>query len=438
MPTFLDEALIHVKAGDGGAGAMHFRHEKYVPRGGPDGGDGGDGGSVALLADAELNTLYTFQHRRRFKAEPGDPGGPSRMHGRSGKDLVIPVPVGTTIRSQEGEVLGDLREAGQTLVVARGGKGGLGNVHFKSSTNQAPGFAEKGEPGEERDLELELRLIADVGIIGAPNAGKSTLLSVVSAARPKVADYPFTTLVPNLGVIDAGDYTYVAADIPGLIEGAHQGVGLGHEFLRHVERTLVLWHLVDGSGPNPPEVFAQVLEELTKYDPDLMKKPQIVVVSKMDIPETQQRWPELKSTFNQMGYEAMSISAPTHDGIDPLIYRTADLVREETATRRAQEERDDESAIITIKRPADYFEIERKRRTFHVTGETVERLAVMTDTDSDEAMYRLHQRLRRMGVLQSLQRSGARPGSKVRIGETEFEWGPSEELKYGAAVGTEE
>jgi GTP-binding protein len=423
VPAFLDEARIYVHAGDGGAGAAHFRREKYVPLGGPDGGDGGRGGSVILRAERGLNTLFEFKYRRRFKAESGQPGGATRMNGRYGKDLVIEVPVGTVVREVDGDVLGDLREQGQELVVAKGGQGGLGNVHFKSSTNQAPGFAEKGEPGQEFWLDLELKLIADAGLIGVPNAGKSTLLSVMSAARPKIADYPFTTLVPNLGVVEAGDYTFVAADIPGLIEGAHAGVGLGHEFLRHIERTLVLLHVVDGSAPDAVDVFRQVLEELVLYDPGLGEKPQIVVVNKMDLPEAEAQWPELQQTFTEMGYETYAISAATNQGLAPLIYRTAELVREQSAKRIDEErEAESEAAVITIKPHPDHFEIERRRKTFYVHGETVERLAVMTNTESAEAMHRLDQRLKRMGVFTALEQAGIEDGAKVRIGDVELVW----------------
>lgn len=421
MHTFLDEARIHVAAGHGGNGSMHFHREKFVPRGGPDGGDGGNGGSVTLRADRSLNTLFAFQRKRRFAAEPGRAGGQNRMHGRSGKDLEIAVPVGTVVRDGEtGEQLGDLARDGQTLVVARGGKGGLGNVHFKTSTNQAPGFAEKGEPGEERWLDLELKLIADVGIIGLPNAGKSTLLSVISAARPKIADYPFTTLSPNLGVVEVGDSTFVAADIPGLIEGAHAGVGLGHEFLRHIERTLVLLHLIDGSELDPVGAYRQVNDELRQYDATLGQRPQIVVISKMDLPETQERWPGLQERFRELGHEVLGISAVTRDGVDRLIQRTAAVLAEQ---RRDQEQaRDDEVEVITVKPHPDRFEVERKRDTFYVRGETAERLAVMTDLESEEAVHRLQQRLKRMGVFNALERAGAREGSKVRIGEAEFVW----------------
>jgi GTP-binding protein len=423
--TFLDEARIFVKGGDGGAGAMHFHREKFVPRGGPDGGDGGKGGSVLLRADAGLNTLFPFKRRRRFAAEAGQGGGANRMHGRMSKDLIVDVPVGTVVRDAEsGEILGDLRRAGQTLAVARGGQGGLGNVHFKTSTNQAPGFAEKGEPGTERWLDLELKLIADAGLIGQPNAGKSTLLSVMSAARPKIADYPFTTLTPNLGVVEAGDYTFVAADIPGLIEGAHAGVGLGHDFLRHIERTMVLLHVVDGSVEDPLATFEQVLDELRRYDAALAEKPQIVVVNKMDLPAAQEAWPALQTRLRTLGYEALAVSAATREGIDALIYRTADLVRE-GARARADEERESEIEVIRVKPPADRFQVERKRSTFYITGETVERLAVMTDVGSEEAMHRLEQRLRRMGVFTALERAGIRDGATVRIGDVELVWDES-------------
>jgi GTP-binding protein len=348
------------------------------------------------------------------------------MHGKSGPDLVVPVPVGTVVRNAEsGELLGDLTRDNQLLVVARGGKGGLGNVHFKSSTNQAPHFAEKGEPGERRSLELELKLIADVGIIGLPNAGKSTLLSVISAARPKIAEYPFTTLIPNLGVVEVdAEHTFVAADIPGLIEGAHEGVGLGHEFLRHIERTLVLIHLLDGATEEPLHAFHQVNRELAEYAAGLAEKPQLVAVNKMDLPDAQAQWPDLERALRELGHDVLPISAATRQGIDALIYRVAALVREQT---RDIEQEESEVEVITIKPPADHFEVERKRKTFYVTGETVERLVVMTDLSNEEAVHRLQTRLKRMGVFTALQRAGAGEGSKVRIGEAEFTWDSSYE-----------
>jgi GTPase len=419
--TFLDEADIHVQGGNGGAGAMHFRREKYVPNGGPDGGDGGNGGDVVLRADSSINTLFTFKRRRWFQGEHGEPGGPARMHGRTGKDLVVSVPVGTIVRDTESsEMVADLKADGQTVVVARGGKGGLGNVHFKTSTNQAPGFAEKGEPGTERWLALELKLIADAGLIGLPNAGKSTLLSVITAARPKIAEYPFTTLSPNLGVVEADDATFVVADIPGLIEGAHQGVGLGHEFLRHIERTLVLVHVLDGSAPDPIEAFEQIERELALYDADLPQKPQIVAVNKLDIPEALERFPVLQAELKTCGFEAWPVSAVTHMGLEPLVFRMLEIVREQA--RAAEPVSEDELQTVHVVRNPDRIQVARKRGTFTVSGETAERLAVMTDMTSEEAVRRLQRRLKQLGVFTALQKAGVREGNTVRIGAVEFVW----------------
>jgi GTP-binding protein len=289
---FLDEADLQISAGRGGDGMMHFHREKYVSRGGPDGGDGGRGGSVYLVVDRKLNTLYRFRGTRSFRAENGAKGGTSNKRGRSGDDVLIPVPPGTMVRELPGgRLLGDLTADGQRMRVARGGRGGRGNPHFASASNQTPHVAERGEPGEERGLRLELRLIADIGLVGAPNAGKSTFLAAVTAAKPKIAPYPFTTLEPNLGVAALGDYqTVVLADIPGLIEGAHAGAGLGYAFLRHVQRTRVLIHLIDGAAPDPLADFSQINTELALYDPDLGRKPQIAAVNKIDLPEAAERW----------------------------------------------------------------------------------------------------------------------------------------------------
>jgi GTP-binding protein len=421
MHTFLDEATIHVHAGNGGNGSMHFHREKYVPHGGPDGGDGGTGGDVILRADRTVNTLFTFKRQRRFEADSGQAGGASRMTGRTAKDLVIDVPVGTIVRDQKtSEILADLTDDNQMVVVARGGKGGLGNVHFKTSTNQAPGFAEKGEPGEERWLELELKVIADAGLVGLPNAGKSTLLSVISAARPKIADYPFTTLTPNLGVVDVGDYSFVVADIPGLIEGASEGVGLGHEFLRHIERTLVIVHVLDGSGDDPLEAFRQINNELARYDQALLDRPQLVALNKVDLLGPGDGVTDLQRRLEELGHEVFPISAVTREGVDRLVYRLADLIRQQASVIEA-EHRDDVE-VITVKPHPDHFEVERKRGTFYVTGEMAVRLAVMTDMDSDEAVLRLQRRLKRMGVFTALERAGIREGNTVRIGEVEFTW----------------
>ncbi len=328
---FVDTARIYVKAGDGGHGCIAFRREKYVPRGGPAGGDGGRGGDVILVVDHNIQTLMDFRYQRHFKAERGEHGMGDKKHGANAEDIRIKVPPGTVVKDAEtGEVLADLTEPGQEVVVARGGRGGRGNARFKSSTNQAPQFAEDGKPGEERWLELELKLLADVGLVGFPNAGKSTLLSRVSAAKPKVASYPFTTLIPNLGVVEHGEQSWVMADIPGLIEGAHQGVGLGHEFLRHIERTRVLLHVVDVAGTegrDPVDDFLKINEELGFYDERLTKLPQIVAANKIDIPAGEENLPRFHEAVQKKGFKVFPISATTGQGIDALLAAIAETLR---------------------------------------------------------------------------------------------------------------
>lgn len=320
---FVDQAKVYVKAGDGGNGCLSFRREKYVPRGGPDGGDGGRGGDVLCIADPQLHTLMDFRYRTRFVARRGGDGGSANRHGADGDDLRIKVPVGTVVRDAEtGEVLADLAEAGQRVVVARGGRGGRGNARFKSSVNQAPRRTEAGRPGEARWLALELKLLADVGLVGFPNAGKSTLLSRLTRARPKVGDYPFTTLSPNLGVAEYRGETFVLADIPGLIEGAHEGLGLGHRFLRHVERTRVLIHVVDLSGTDgrdPLQAYATVNRELARYGAGLENRPQVVAANKVDLPEARDRWPAFREALEREGVRAVPVSAVTGEGLDDLL-----------------------------------------------------------------------------------------------------------------------
>ncbi len=321
MARFVDQVKIHVKAGDGGHGCVSFRREKYVPRGGPDGGDGGRGGDVILVADPQLHTLYDFYHRVHFRAENGRPGMGKKMTGRDGEDLILRVPVGTVVRDAEtGEVLGDLVRPGQRLIVARGGKGGRGNARFATPTNQAPRYAEPGRPGEERWLILELKLIADVGLVGLPNAGKSTLLSRISAARPKIADYPFTTLQPNLGVVALSDErTFVVADLPGLIEGAHRGVGLGLDFLRHVERTRVLLQVIDASSEDPLRDFEIIEKEMAHYQPELLKKPRAVALNKIDLIPDRNLLRPVKETLERKGHPVYLISAATGEGLRDLL-----------------------------------------------------------------------------------------------------------------------
>jgi GTP-binding protein len=337
---FVDYVKIHVKAGDGGRGCVSFRREKYVPRGGPDGGDGGKGGDVILKADPHLYTLLDHRYQKTYRAEKGEHGKGKKMHGRNGEDLIIKVPVGTIVKDAEtGEIIADLDNPGKEVIVARGGRGGLGNAHFATPTEQAPRYAQPGEPGEERDIILELKLIADVGLVGLPNAGKSTLISRISAARPKIADYPFTTLKPNLGVVRVDEYrSFVVADIPGLIEGAHRGAGLGHQFLRHVERTVVLLHMVDVSDMtdgDPVDNFNKINKELGQYSKELLDKPMIVAATKTDI-ANQDKLEKLKKYCQNMDFPFFSISAVTGEGINELVgylFKVVESRRGEIDTR---------------------------------------------------------------------------------------------------------
>ncbi len=432
---FFDRAKIFVKAGNGGNGAAHFRREKFAPQGGPDGGDGGRGGSVYFEAEAGLNTLVDFHYHQRFRAGDGGNGGGSRMHGKAGEDLVLRVPPGTLVRNADtGAILADLTTPGQRVLIARGGRGGLGNVHFATATNQAPREAQFGEPGEELHLALELKLIADVGLVGMPNAGKSTLLSVVTRAKPKIANYPFTTLVPNLGVVEVGDYargdgtSFVIADIPGLIEGAAEGVGLGHDFLRHVERTRLLLHLIDGDNVamDPWEEFEVINRELEAYRPELAQLPQIIVFTKMDLPAARERWPEVEAKARERGLPAFAISAPTREGVLDLINFTAAQLREiptrplpEVAAAGVSDE-----GTVTL-RPQDdtSFTITQEGRVFIVRGKRVDLLAQMTNTETEEGLARLEKQMRKLGVFDALEKAGVQPGDTVRFGPVELGWG---------------
>jgi GTP-binding protein len=415
---FLDEVKIDVAAGKGGDGSVHFRREKYVPRGGPDGGDGGRGGHVILRVRSTMHGMSWYREKHRFRADAGRNGGSSNKSGRQGKDLVLPVPPGTVVRSDPGgEVLADLLEPGDELVAARGGRGGRGNARFATARRQTPRLAERGEPGESRQLHLELRLIADIGIVGAPNAGKSTLLAALTQARPKIAAYPFTTLQPNLGVAEVDGRRLVLADIPGLIEGAHQGVGLGDRFLRHIRRTRSLIHLVDGSADDPLREMDEVSAELAAYDPVLARKPRVVAVNKLDLPEVQRRWPDLKAELEARGLRPLAISAMAATNLDGLMHAAASAA--EGAAAEASEE------VIPIHRPpeADSFAVARDPDVaWRVSGRGVERAAAMTYWEHDEAVRRFQRTLARMGVEQALRQAGVKPGDTVRIGEFELQW----------------
>ena len=415
---FYDEARIYVKAGDGGDGAVAFRREKYVPYGGPAGGDGGKGGDVVFTVDPHLNTLYRFSKRRHFKAARGQHGRGKNQHGAGGADLRVPVPPGTVVYDADAdEFLGDLTEPGQELVVAQGGRRGRGNARFTTSTNQAPRIAEHGAPGQERWLRLELRLLADVGVVGAPNAGKSTLLAAVTAARPKIAPYPFTTLQPNLGVVVLDSQTeFVLADIPGLIEGASEGKGLGHEFLRHIQRTRVLIHLLDGLSADPLADFAAINRELAAFGHGLAQKPQLVALNKVDMPQVRARWPQIRAALEAQGYPAMAISALAREGTRELLYRAAHMLAELPEEVPARE--------LPVFRPDDdeAFTIERDDDGWWVRGVRVERLAAMTVWNLDEAVRRFQRTLERMGITAALEEAGVQPGDTVRIGERELVW----------------
>jgi GTPase len=423
---FYDQVKIHVAAGHGGKGAVAFRREKYIPFGGPSGGDGGKGGDVVLYVNPHLNTLYHLAHQKEFEAPDGQPGGVKDMYGAGGEDLRIPVPPGTLVIDDEtGAIVADLVEPGDEAVVAQGGRGGRGNIRFATPTNQAPRIAENGDPGEDLSLRLELKLLADVGLVGMPNAGKSTLLSVTTAAKPGIAPYPFTTLQPNLGVVALSpNDTFVIADLPGLIEGASQGKGLGHEFLRHIERTRVVIHLVDGHALDPIEDFDTINAELAEFGHGLMDKPQIVVVNKLDIPGVREMMPEFEAAFRARGYDqVLGISALTHENTRPLMGMAYRLVQEtpepklERSTPVIVRPNVDEDEIIVTREAQDIWRVRCGK---------IERAVARTRTEYHEALLRLHHYLDSQGVLSELRKAGVNEGDTVRIGDYEFEWVESE------------
>ena len=420
-----DLVEIVVKAGGGGDGVVSFRREKFVPFGGPDGGDGGDGGDVVIMADSGVSNLRIFEHKRFYRAADGKNGKGKKKHSKKGENLILTVPVGTVVshKTQIGgdDVIADLELLGQQIVVARGGKGGLGNTHFASSINQAPQIAQKGEAGEEYSLILELRLIADVGIIGYPNVGKSTLLASASAAKPKIAGYPFTTREPILGVVEVGQRSLVLAEIPGLIDGAHLGRGLGHDFLRHIVRTKILIHLVDGSSASPTEDMIKVNNELSLFDSALANKPQLVVVNKTDLPQVQTRFAEIKDAFRCAGTRVLFISAAAGDGVSELMAETMKMLDEVTRLRREV----DEKIPKKIFRPQPRgigASVRKEGDTFVVVAPELERIVARTDMTSPGVHRQLKRQLARLEVGRALEKAGVKPGDRVRCGNLEWEW----------------
>ena len=422
---FYDYAKVHVKGGDGGNGIVAWRREKYVPMGGPAGGDGGNGGSIILEADNNLRTLIDFRYNTHYKADKGRHGQGSSMHGSSADDKVLKVPVGTVVRDAETEqILADLTAAGQRVVVAKGGRGGRGNTHFVSSTHRAPTLAENGDAGEERWITLELKLLADVGLVGFPNVGKSTIISHVSAAKPKIADYHFTTIVPNLGMVKVDEgRSFVMADIPGLIEGAADGAGLGHRFLRHTERTKVLVHVLDISGSegrNPLEDFAIVNQELERYNAKLIKRPMVIAANKTDIMGEVDYLEQLKAELPE--YEVFPISAATGEGLKPLVYRLAELV-EQTELEPEEVTPTDEVKVTKAVEEEVKFVIEQDEfGVFVVSGPEIERQWRRTNFANEDAVSRFLQIVEAMGVVRELREVGCKDGDTVRIKDVEFDF----------------
>ncbi|WP_257346295.1 GTPase ObgE [Pseudalkalibacillus decolorationis] len=425
---FVDQVQVFIKSGDGGNGMVAFRREKYVPDGGPAGGDGGKGGNVIFEVEEGLRTLMDFRYNRHFKAKRGENGMSKNMHGRNAENLVVKVPPGTVITdANTGEQIADLVEHRQQAVIAKGGRGGRGNTRFASPSNPAPELAENGEPGEEREITLELKVLADVGLVGFPSVGKSTLLSVVSAARPKIAEYHFTTLSPNLGVVETEDNrSFVMADLPGLIEGAHEGIGLGHQFLRHIERTRVIVHVIDMSGMEgrePYDDFLKINEELRQYNLRLTERPQLIVANKMDIPEAADQLERFKEKING-DYLIFPISAITKEGVRDLLYTIADKI-ESTPEFPLNEPEEEEEKRILYKHQTEEetFVVTREDDgTYVVTGAKIERLFKMTDFSRDESVRRFSRQMRTMGIDNALRERGAEDGDIVRILEYEFEF----------------
>ena len=417
---FIDEADIEVLSGKGGDGIVHFRREKYINRGGPDGGDGGKGGDIIFAVNPHLNTLEHFRHRSLYKAEDGKRGGVQKQTGRSADNLVVEVPPGTVVRDADnGAQLADLVEEGERVVICPGGRGGRGNTKFRNSRNQAPRLAEKGEPGIEKKLHLELKLIADIGIIGMPNAGKSSFLASVTNAKPKIANYPFTTLVPNLGVTALDhDVVLVLADIPGLIEGAHSGLGLGDTFLRHIQRTKVLIHLLDGLSDDLVSDYAQINSELSLFDPALAEKPQVVVLNKIDIPQVKEKFDGLKQEFKKRKINLLCSSTVTRENTNEILWQAQKLLQQVPETK----EKEDMMPVYHPQSDENVFGIYQIDKGWEIKGEAIERAAKMTYWEYFESVRRFQRIMDAMGISDALLEKGVQEGDTVYIGDNAFEW----------------
>lgn len=419
---FTDTSKIFIQAGSGGNGAVTFHREKYVAAGGPDGGDGGNGGNVVALADKDISTLMDFRYKKKYAAQNGENGKDSRRSGRNGEDLIIKFPPGTIIKDAEtNKVICDLKHDGDRFIIARGGSGGWGNAHFATATRQTPKFAKSGLPGDEREVTLELKLIADVGLLGFPNVGKSTFLSIISDARPKIANYHFTTLVPNLGVVDMGDGSFVVADIPGIIEGAHLGVGLGHEFLRHVERTRLLLHFVDVSGiegRDPIEDFKTINSELEKYSEKLTEKPQIVVANKCDLPSFNENFENFKEKMEADGYKVFKLSAATKNGVKELL----NYVYETLSTLPEEDDEDYEMFDFDEYKPEEEITVEIVDGVYIVKGMRVRKIVGSTNFDDYESLQYFQRMLRKSGVIDLLEKNGIKEGDTVSMYGAEFDY----------------
>jgi GTPase len=414
---FVDKVTISVLAGDGGHGRLSFRHDKFAEKGGPDGGDGGHGGNVVLKASRNQNTLAAFRYQKELRADAGQPGGQNRRHGRSGSDLIVDVPVGTVVSRTDGSIVADLIEDDQQAVIAKGGNGGYGNAHFVSSRRQAPKFAERGEPGEKFEFQLELKMIADVGLVGLPNAGKSTLLNKLSNARPEIADYPFTTLTPNLGVVDIDRHSSLLfADIPGLIEGAASGKGLGHDFLRHIERTAVILHLIDAYHENVAQAYQTIRAEMEAYQPELIKRPEIIALTKVEGLDNE----IIDDLMGQLAQVApkqspiFAISAQSGEGLDNLLFavkQAADNLRNAPSEDVAEPE----IPVLTLHDKPNDWHISRQGKAFVVTGDKIEQFAARTDFENEQAIQRLRDIMKRQGILQELRRQGIEAGQTIKF-----------------------